>query len=47
MSDGGSDAKLENTGKLDIEAIHFTVPKSWIRKVPNSMLLGGIRHPAG
>ena len=31
---GGGDAEMENTGKLDIETVHFTVPKAWIRKAP-------------
>ncbi len=34
MPGGGGDAKMENTGKLDIETVHFTVPKAWIRKAP-------------
>jgi hypothetical protein len=45
MPAGGSDAKLENTGKLDIETVHFTVPKSWIRKAPNPMLLAEFALP--
>ena len=31
-------AQIENTGKLDIENLHFSVPKAWIRKAPNAML---------
>ena len=38
MPEGASDAKLENTGKLDISTAHFTVPKSWIPK-PHSEFL--------
>jgi len=34
MAGGGSDAELDNNGKLDIETVHFTVPKSWVRKSP-------------
>ena len=45
MPGAASDAKLENTGKLDIDSIHFTVSKSWIRKVPNSMLLAEYAVP--
>lgn len=34
MAVGAGGATLENTGKLDVETIHFTVPKSWVRKTP-------------
>ena len=45
MPAGESEAKLENTGKLDIETVHFTVPKSWVRKAPNPMLLAEFAIP--
>ena len=34
MPEGGAGAEMENTGKLDIGTVHFSVPKSWIRKAP-------------
>ena len=30
--------KVDNNGKLDIDTIHFTVPKSWIPKAHSQML---------
>jgi hypothetical protein len=33
-----SDEPLENNGTLDMETVHFTVPKSWTRKAANPML---------
>src|SRR5208337_466952 len=39
------DEVLENNGKLDLETVHLTVPKSWIRKAPNSMLLAEFAIP--
>ncbi|MGO9109217.1 MAG: hypothetical protein ACLP9L_08295 [Thermoguttaceae bacterium] len=38
MPEGISDTKLENNGKLDIETVHFSVPKSWIPKSHSQML---------
>ena len=35
----GTDKILENNGKLDLDTAHWTVPKSWIRKTPKSMML--------
>ena len=37
MPAGGSDVKLENTGKLDFDSVHFTVPKSWVPKAHSPM----------
>ena len=34
MAGGGADKVIENDGKLDIDTVHFTVPKAWIRKAP-------------
>jgi len=40
------DEVLENNGKLDLAALHWTVPKSWIRKTPsNGMLLAEFAIP--
>jgi hypothetical protein len=33
-----ADEPSENNGKLDIEVVHLTVPKSWVRKAANPML---------
>jgi hypothetical protein len=38
MSQGNADTKLDNDGKLNINAVHFTVPKSWIPKAHSQML---------
>jgi hypothetical protein len=38
MSGGDADTKLEN-GQLDLDPVHFTVPKSWIPK-PHSQMPG-------
>lgn len=38
LPEGDSGAKLENNGKLDIDTVHFTVPKSWIAKAHSAML---------
>jgi len=38
MMTSAKDEVLENNGKLDVGDVHWTVPKSWIRKAPNSML---------
>ena len=45
---GGGETKLENNGKLDFDTVHFTVPKSWIRKSPRVRCLQAeYRHPQG
>ena len=45
MATSAKDEVLENDGKLDLETAHWTVPKSWIRKAPNSMLLAEYAIP--
>ncbi len=35
----GQSTVMENNGKLDIDNLHFTVPKSWVRKTPKSSML--------
>jgi len=42
MPTGATAETVENNGKLDIKTVHFTVPKSWIRKPPkiSSMVHG-------
>jgi hypothetical protein len=49
-SASGTGKILENNGKLDLDTVHWTVPKSWIRKTPKSMFLQaeyGIPKAAG
>ena len=36
---------VENDGKLDIEPVHFTVPKAWIPKPHSQMLLAEFAIP--
>jgi hypothetical protein len=33
---GGAEATMENNGKLDLETLHWTVPKTWTRRSPRS-----------
>jgi hypothetical protein len=30
------DTPMENNGKLDLDTLHWTVPKTWVRKTPRS-----------
>ena len=39
MPPDAADEILENNGKLDLDTIHWTVPKSWIFKTPKSPIL--------
>jgi hypothetical protein len=45
MPTGATAETLENDGKLDIETIHFTVPKAWIPKPHSQMLLAEFAIP--
>jgi hypothetical protein len=38
MTSEGSSEPLENDGKLDLGSLHWTVPKTWIRKAPGMMV---------
>ena len=38
MGDATASTSVENDGKLDVGTVHWTVPKSWLRKQPNMML---------
>jgi hypothetical protein len=37
-SNGPQDVVAGNDGKLDVDSVHWTVPKSWVRKQPNAVL---------
>jgi hypothetical protein len=39
MPAAASDEPLENDGKLDADSVHWTVPKSWVRKTPKTSMV--------
>ncbi len=45
MPDGAAAQTVENDGKLDLDTMHFTVPKAWIPKPHSQMLLAEFAVP--
>jgi hypothetical protein len=45
MNGTSESTTIENDGKLDVDAAHWTVPKKWVRKSPGMMLLAEYAVP--